>query len=412
MADIVRILGNKYIAHHFRAVESKLPYEVRYADNYDPWPIIEERPSLVVCFDEHWCELGNAIGVLKDAGIPTLQVMDGILEWRRTWDYTRDGQPIDGVVNPLNQPAFADVIGCLGTKDARILNSWGNQGKCEMIGVPRFDHLVKAYSQQKKSPGEEAPFRLLIMTAKTPGFTEKQVETTIRSLKDLKECLQNDFSQIEVVWRLTKNIEEMVGVQTKITDLTGQDLHSVLGRIDAVITTPSTAMLESMLFNIPVALLDYHNCPHYFEAAWSISSGDQISTIVDQLMQPPATRMDYQRYLLQEQLQIEESATDRLAHLIKQIVDHYKQHGNLKNRPLLYPLMHSSAKLLHGEYQAYYPQLSYVDELDVQELRTRLSAALGTNKVLYKKNQNLQRNLDRIPGYKAFKSIRKKLRGG
>ncbi len=385
MTDIIRILGNKYIAHHFRRVQSKLPFEVRYTDNYDPWPIVKEKPSLVICFDEHWCELGNAIGVVKDAGIPTLQVMDGILEWRRTWDYTRDGQPIDGIVNPLNQPAFADVIGCLGTRDARILNSWGNHGKCEMIGVPRFDDLVQAYNGKEPGPYKSHRHRIMVMTAKTPGFTEKQVETTIQSLKDLKNALETDFSHIEVVWRLTKNIEEMVGVETKIEDLTGQDLHSVLSGIDAVITTPSTAMLESMLFDVPVSLLDYHNCPHYFDAAWCISAKDQISQVVTELLQPAQARIDYQRYLLQEQLQLAEPATDRLANLIKHMVDHYRQHGHLNELQLLYPVRHSEAQIMQGKYQAYYPQMSYVDELEAQELRARLSAALGTNKVLYQK---------------------------
>jgi hypothetical protein len=44
----------------------------------------------------------------------------------------------------------------------------------------------------------------------------------------------------------------------------------VLASVDAVISTPSTAMLEGMLQGLPVAVLDFHNRPHYVPAANSV----------------------------------------------------------------------------------------------------------------------------------------------
>src|SRR5580765_2818756 len=104
------VLANRYKVHHFRGLEERFAGRFCYEESCNTAEILKHNPSLVVCFDEHWCELGNAIGELRARGVATLQVMDGILEWRRTWDYGWQGHKIDGVINPLNQPALSHKI--------------------------------------------------------------------------------------------------------------------------------------------------------------------------------------------------------------------------------------------------------------------------------------------------------------
>lgn len=412
--DIV-VLANRYKVHHFRSLEPRFQNRFAYEDGYDAHRILSHCPKLVICFDEHYCELGSAIGHLKGEGVATLQVMDGILEWRRTWDYTREGHRIDGVANPLNQPALSHKIACLGRRDARILESWGNFGKCEIVGAPRMDHLV-----QKRLCGQIAPGRpndrkprLLVMTAKTPGFTEEQVRTTKRSLSDLKAFFDSQ-EEVDVVWRLTRELDAELGIQNRLTDLTGGELHSIIEQVDAVITTPSSSLLEAMLLNRPVALLDYHNCPHYFETAWSIYAREQIAPVVGELVAPPPARLDYQAFLLDEQLACQSPASDRLARLIEGMLQVRKQSSGPE---LNFPVsmledqdLFVTSPLPMGEFRKRYPDFPVPDDMPVREMKTELAAARGTIRTLYERAEQLERRLTSIPGYTFARMLRKKLR--
>ncbi|HWF19594.1 MAG TPA: class I SAM-dependent methyltransferase, partial [Verrucomicrobiae bacterium] len=88
------------------------------------------------------------------AGIPTLILADGILEYRNTWEHPKN-EP-----GAIFQPVLGHKIACLGRSQARILESWGNIGKCEIVGSPRFDGYCELQRRQKR-PDE--PFRILVM---------------------------------------------------------------------------------------------------------------------------------------------------------------------------------------------------------------------------------------------------------
>ena len=140
------------------------------------------------------------------------------------------------------------------------------------------------------------------MTAKTPAFTPKQYETTVQSLNDLKNWQAQqktiDGRRVEFVWRLTKGLEEEIEVENQLTDLSGKELETILGSVDAVITTPSTSMLEAMLMGLPVAVLDYHNCPRYVNAGWYIYSAEQIDIVLQQMLKRDEARMLFQQNTL------------------------------------------------------------------------------------------------------------------
>ncbi len=412
--DIV-VLANRYKVHHFRNLEERFAGRFAYEGSYEPTAMLRHNPALVVCFDEHYCELGSAMGHIRSEGVATLQVMDGILEWRRTWNYTREGHEIDGLANPLNQPALSDKIACLGRRDARIMESWGNFGKCEIVGAPRMDHLVRKRLSGTITPPRpqgRTP-RVLVMTAKTPGFTEQQIATTKCSLADLRDYFRAR-NEADVVWRLTGKLDAELGIENRLSDLTGGELHAILEEVDAVITTPSTSLLEAMLLNRPVALLDYHNCPHYFETAWSIYCREQIAPVVSELLAPPPARMDYQAFLLDEQLGCKSPASDRLARLIEGMLELRKQSTGPE---LSFPVrmledadLFVSSPLPMGEFRKRYPEFPVPDDMPVREMKMELAAARGTIRTLYEKVEQLERRLTSIPGYTFLRKLRKKLR--
>jgi hypothetical protein len=124
---------------------------------------------------------------------------------------------------------------------------------------------------------------------------------------------------------VTAGLAEEIGVPNHLRDTTGNDLASVLEQVDAVITTPSTSMLESMLQGLPVAMLDYHNCPHYVPAAWSITSCCHIDQILPDLISPPPAKMLHQQTILHDALECHSPATPRLVELVTQMLRQTQQ---------------------------------------------------------------------------------------
>jgi hypothetical protein len=263
--------------------------------------------------------------------VATLIIADGIVEYRNTWLHP-------GIAaGSIFQPVIGHKIACLGRSQARILESWGNLGKCEVVGVPRFDFL-RGRRPRNRNPGET--FRLLVTTARTPGFTADQIALTKRSIQDLKFWFSQHrylgCNRIEAVWRLTQNLEKEIGVENLLTELSGCELAEILPTVDAVITTPSTAMLEAMLHGLPVALLDYHNCPHYVPAAWTISAPRHFDTVLPELYDPPAAKMLYQDTILHDTLEFRTPATSRMIQLVETMVAIGHDFGT-QNKPIVFP---------------------------------------------------------------------------
>jgi hypothetical protein len=112
----------------------------------------------------------------------------------------------------------------------------------------------------------------------------------------------------------------VVGVRNELSDTTGRELAEALGTVDAMITTPSTCMLEGMLQGVPVALLDYHNCPHYVPAAWAITAREHLDQVVPELLDPSPGRMLYQDTVLHDALECRTPAMPRMAQLVEAMV--------------------------------------------------------------------------------------------
>ena len=264
-----------------------------------------------------WCQFRDyeraAIMNAKKAGLATLLVADGVLEWRNTWEHPEFSR------GEIYQPIIADKMACIGPAQIRILESWGNRGKCEPVGMPRLDSYL---SLKKKSLRSQETFHLLIMTARNPGFTPKQVETTIMSLRDLAQWMKHHPNlhgrMIKPIWR----IDAKLAGELSLSEAIGSHASLVedLKKADAVITNPSTTQIESMLCGIPVALLDYHNRPHYVPAAWTISASSHIESVLSKLVNPDPVRMAYQEYLLHDNLFCRTPSAPRLGTLVREML--------------------------------------------------------------------------------------------
>jgi hypothetical protein len=314
MASPLYYVGTREeVAHHARPLADAFDLRVVSVDEVRRFA---QAGDVCVFFNEHFPRFRDACLDVKAKQCATLYAFDGILEWRNSWEMP-DPPPC---CLWAMRPVLCDKVVCIGRSQARIFESWGNLGKCEIVGVPRFDCLAGRRPRDRR-PGES--FRILVVTAKCPGFTPAQIERTTQSLRDLKDWFaahpQVGDMPLEPVWRITQGLEQVIGVENRLADTTGKDLASVLREVDAVITTPSTVMLEAMLQRVPVALLDYPNRPHYVPAAWSVTAQKHLDEVIPQLLASTPAQMLYQDSILHDALECHTPATPRLVQLIAEM---------------------------------------------------------------------------------------------
>ncbi|MBL8891054.1 MAG: hypothetical protein JNL67_13815 [Planctomycetaceae bacterium] len=321
------------VAHHARPLQPFLNVSVMDAEEVAQ----AARPGDVAIFySEHFDRFRSACVALRSRQVATLYAIDGILEWRNAWE----NRP-DEIACPWTmRPCLSHVVATIGPRQNQILSSWGNP-QCVPIGLPRLDHLSRHYGAApttepsrpsdctngvNRTSTDPSKFRLMILTAKCPGFTAEQLETTYRSLVAVREDIRRDpfvaGREIEIVWRLTGGLDQRLGIdqnswQPNVAPET--TLAELLSRVDAVIATPSTAQLEAAIAHRPVASLDFHNTPTYTDSVFRISSAEHVRPVLDQLARfsnSPA-HQHMQHFLLHENLLADGQATARMVQLLK-----------------------------------------------------------------------------------------------
>ena len=404
------ILAKGGSLHHAQPFLENFGSRAIVESDWIPDAVMRHQPGLVITFDEHGADLGLCVSQAVKHDIACLLIRDGILEWRMIWEYETSLKK-----RPINQPILSHKVACLGRTDAHIMESWGNIGKCEVVGCPRFDQLVSLNRPMRTEPVYERPLKLLVMTAKTPGFTPEQVETTYRSLADLRDVLA-ERNDIEVAWRVTQNLHERLGVRNTVRNILSTELHDILEGVDAVITTPSTSMLESMLFGHPVALLDYHNRPHYFPAAWRIGCKSHIGPVLSDLINAPLPWMLYQAQCLHDGLACRTSAFPRMVHLIENMLEVRRENVS-RNIPLSFPhrILDCPDEHIAWPHESFdlerlYPQHKVFGFRDVTILQAELETALGSVALLKEKVDILSNRLHRIPGYTLATTVARRLK--
>jgi uncharacterized coiled-coil protein SlyX len=310
---------------------NQCPFETVVLDEFLPdWHVPDDAGILITHMHYRWEELSTLRRIHAENRVPILILCDGILEYRNTWQHP------DLVDGSIFQPVCGHKLACIGRGQARVIESWGNVGKCEVVGLPRLDAELAAQAPPVQTAG---PFRLMIATANTPAFNDQQRQTVVKSLSAIKSRLEAspmiDGRQIQVTWRLSDGLGSELGVGSEdIENL--PPISDVMNEVDAVITTPSTMYLESVLKNRPTAVLDFHNSPQYVTPAWPISHDQQFDEVLAELANPPAHKMLFQASVLRDQLECQSAAAPRMIELIEAMVAE-RQRSLDELKPLQFP---------------------------------------------------------------------------
>ncbi len=305
----------------------KVVYETTSRLDYE----FPDDTGLVVSWECYQEPRATLLCKAMERGIPTLLLADGILEYRNTFEHPQIAP------GAIFQPALAHKVACIGRSQARVLAAWGNSAQIEITGSARFDRY--AALSRRVRPATE-PFRVLVTTAMTPFFTPEHHEQVRRSLLDLKNFFAMTPSigdtPIQVEWRITQGLESEIGLDADAGDLKRRELAEVLQQVDAMISTPSTTMVEAMLLGLPVAVLDYTNVPHYVPAAWRITAAEHIAPTIAELTAPPAPKLHFQQMALHDTLECTTPAAPRLCRLAEEMIAHGHA-AKADRRPLTFP---------------------------------------------------------------------------
>ncbi len=133
-----------------------------------------------------------------------------------------------------------------------------------------------------------------------------------KGLACLRDRLKAQHSEIQTIWRITGGMERQLGVASNAGTLCEQ-----LQKAHAVIATPSIVMLEAMIAKRPLALLDFHNRPHYVPAAWTITCESHVDNVVEEVLSPSPVRTQHQTELLHDALFCSAPATPRMVQLLE-----------------------------------------------------------------------------------------------
>jgi hypothetical protein len=328
------------------------------------------RPGdLAIFFSEHFDRFRDCCQQLKQRGVGTLYLVDGILEWRNAWE----NRPDEPACPWTMRTVLSHKVACIGPSQQRVLDQWGNCEKTEVVGIPRLDEQRQRFLAspdfEKKTVRDSGVFRLMVATAKTPGFTDAQIATTLEMLRDIQQFVAAhpqtaDGRQIEVWWRIAEPLTSDLQIENRTTDLSGNELSRQLAEVDAVLTTPSTLMLEAALAQRPTALLNYHNTPTYVPAAWQVQHRSHLPQVIGELAEVPPVKMAYQQMCLRDALQCDEDATARLEKLVHGMLQEMQvcrqAHQPLHFSTQILPATHSlSAKLDLPHLYPQFPELGF-----------------------------------------------------
>jgi len=278
------------------------PAYVNPWDDDGPESVLDLRPQLIVLGLEWMPKHRLVSAAAARARVPVVCVHDGVIEWSYVWNN-------QGFIRPHGtflQPLLASHLCAAGRHQARIFASWGLGERVHVVGLPRLDGL--AGGRRPETGGRP---RILVATANTYGHDVEHKVMVRRAIRDLKQWFEANPS-VEAEWRIHRDLAEDLGLPSDRS----RPIPDVIRESAAIISSPSTVVLEGMRVGVPVAQMEYRPVPMYLQSAWEIRCADQIGSVIQDMLHPAPQRLAHQDYCLQDELEPGD-ASPRLAEVLR-----------------------------------------------------------------------------------------------
>lgn len=259
----IRLVQHQSDADHYAGLDRALGERGIAADRVypdQPPPEMGNLTKAVVISDPFAAMNMLAARQARTVGARVVLMMDGIVEYRNTFLNPRVKVTLaacDHSASRFLRPAPADVVACCGEIDRRVLNALGNEAVA--TGLPR----ITSMDSVALPPPRRA---VMVASANQPWFSSEEKQRVVSSLRNLKAALER--LGVHAVWRLRGGLDGEIGVTSD-----PRPLREVIAEVPAVITTPSTLLVESMIAGRATAIINAHSTPLWQPAAWGWNAG-------------------------------------------------------------------------------------------------------------------------------------------
>jgi hypothetical protein len=297
--------------NYINPLKNHLSLPLVYLRTYNWDDLYNLKPALVIFLSDWIYDQYVLVKKCKENKIPTVMMMDGTIEWKHFFENPK--WSLGGNEAPYF-PTYCDKIFVPGHSTFRFLEFFGNKGKCEITGLPRFDH----YHLIEKKSKVNLKKVIGVMSANTAGYTKEQIDSSIKFFEDIYYWSKNQ-KEFEIIFRLRKGFSDLLNVKIENDD--SSNLLNFLEKTDAIIGQPSTAAYESMLLGIPTALADYSIAPNYMESVWRISSKEQIESVASEIVKPSKIKFLLQQQYLADTLSFVGNSAQVCAQILNGMID-------------------------------------------------------------------------------------------
>lgn len=226
--------------------------------------------------------LCNIIAIkARAAGTNTVLIADGIIDWANC---TKNPFVLESKLQ-LYQPIVHDTFLCPGLLEGKIF--------CEKKSIPFIPHKLLPKPAIIKPEKMTTTSTLLLTTANTPyfNFSEK-----VRLQELIKEIIS--IPDIKIILRIFDKSLLDFKEATHFHNELDKPFEELINEVSAVITTPSSVALTSMLAGKPTCQIIYRDTPILMQTGWILHASCNIRETVESLLLAEKSRLDFQQKII------------------------------------------------------------------------------------------------------------------
>lgn len=275
---IQRLVGD--ISYHHESIEISYDGEKKYSFNIKGL----EKYDVVVNFNYSNPLQMKMIYEVRKRGIVTLLLQDGVYDWANS--YINNNPYLYDII-------FHDIFAFFGTlRD----ESWLRSNMVNPKGIVKY---VPNYIKEKDFVMEEKKYDFLITTANKSYFNNDELDSLVIIInKTISELIKFDLTYKLRIFdnTLLSRLDVVDNVENDV--LVG--FSDCVKNVNAVITTKSTLIFESISLDLPVGEFVYRDTPILSSAAWCIHSNVHFKNTFSSMLSRDEKRMKYQNSYLRE----------------------------------------------------------------------------------------------------------------
>lgn len=259
------------------------------------------RARLVVSQSYGRPEVDGWIFEARRAGIPTLLLVDGPLEWANLHASPRLAT---AGARSLYDPVIHDAVASIGDAQSRFIAS-RNAGR-GIVFTSYANRRIRTVlpgpvaGPPDRNEVQALPFDFLVTTARRAAFDEREHRDLERALGHCAGALLAGGHRVLLrVFdeRLARSFRARMPGAVAETSGTFAD---ALARTRCVIGTSSSVLLEAMVHDRPTATLIFRDGPLFHQTGWLLGGFSEWSTSLAAMLARDPERMERQREIVRE----------------------------------------------------------------------------------------------------------------